>query len=121
MPECPDFLSSSMAWREEGSEEWGQRRGDLEATYQKQLNEICGQIKKGKWVPLFIYFLSPDVLSRILRMSVAKQNALRVRLSTRLPRPWPSQHLPRLCSTAGCGEPLRGRNEHPSVSPIGVL
>lgn len=57
MPECPDFLSGSVALREEGSEEWEQRRGGLErATYQKQLNEICGQIKKGKWVPLcFIY------------------------------------------------------------------
>lgn len=69
-------------------------------TYQKQLNEICGQIKKGKWVPLFysfIYFLFPDVLSRILRMSLAKQNALRARLSTSHPRPWSSPHLPRLC------------------------
>lgn len=61
------------------------------ATYQRQLNEICGQIKRIKWVPpAFIYLFlikSPDMLPRLLRMSLARQNALRARLSIRLPRP----------------------------------
>lgn len=64
MPECPDFLSSSMALGEGGKqgggggvreEDLGQGEGSTGTTYQKKLKEICLQIFK-KVGP----FLSPD-------------------------------------------------------------
>lgn len=34
------------------------------ATYQRQLNEICGQIKRIEWVPLRFYFFFLNKISR---------------------------------------------------------
>lgn len=45
MPECPDFLSGSMALREEGSEKWGQRRGGLEPLIRGNLTRSAGRLK----------------------------------------------------------------------------
>lgn len=98
-----------------------ERGGGAEATYQKQLNEICRQIKKGKRVPLFIFiFCSPYVLSRILRMLLTSRM-----LSERsYPQGFPAPGRPRTCRDStrlhGAGN-LGGRFEHPSVFLTGVL